>query len=215
MVTRLEKLEQENGGLQTRLSKLEQENGDLQSRLSKLEPPSQHHGMQFYSRAKDTYFEVPVYMDKLPSMDTMRRCLMRKEGVTALNLLPAMQDMEGEWTGQNNRPTGTLEGIVEHPRTAQQLAAAILSTWKDFLVPEEGLFRLVECQPKFWVDCAHEQEGSKRWTTKEHYTDFVATESKAYLYGAAQDEVIFVSSAANRAAEAAIASLEDFSLRFG
>ena len=225
VMTRLDKLEQENGGLQSRLSKLEQENGDLRSRLAKLEPPSEHHGMQFRSKAKDVYFEVPVYMDTLPSMDTLRRCLMRQEGVTALNLLPAvrrsplsrrrLQDVEGQWTGQDNRPTGTLEGIVEHPCTAHQLAAAILSTWKDFLVPEEGLFRLVECQPEFWVCCAHAQEGSKRWTTKEHLTDIVAAEPRANLYGAAQDEVVFTSPAAFEAAKAAIASLEDFSLRFG
>ena len=46
----------------TRLEKLEQDNVDLRSRLSKLEPPSEHYDVQFHTRPKDIFFEVPVYM---------------------------------------------------------------------------------------------------------------------------------------------------------
>ena len=200
MVTRLEKLEQGNGGLQSRLSKLEQENGDLRSRLSKLEPPSDHYDVHFQSRAKDIYFIVSVYMDNLPALDTLRRCLVKQEDVTALTLLPAVQGNDVEWTGPDTyRRTGLLEGVVEHPCTAHQLAAAIWLNWKDFLVPESGRCRLVECQPQFWARCAREQEGSEQWSTNHH-------DARAYLYGAAQDEVVFQSSAVNEAAQAAIAS---------
>ena len=76
MTTRLEKLELENGGLQSMLSKLEQENGELRSRLAKLEPPSDHYDVQFYARPKDIHFEVLVYMDKLPALD--RHTAMRR-----------------------------------------------------------------------------------------------------------------------------------------
>ena len=198
-----------------RLEKLEQDNVHLRSRLSKLEPPSEHYDMQFHPRSKDIFFEVPVYMDRLPSLNTLGRYLMRQEGVTALTLLPAVQEMDWTWTVQDDRLKGSLEGIVEYPCTAHQLTAAIFTAWKDFLVPEKGFSRLVECQAQFWAKCAFKQDGSWRWRTRDHVYNYIASDGRAYLHGAVQDDVIFHSSAANEAAESAIASLETFNLRFG
>ena len=140
---------------------------------------------------------------------------MRQEGVTALTLLPAVQEMDWTWTVQDERLKGSLEGIVEHPCTAHQLTAAIFTAWKDFLVPEKGFSKLVECQAQFWAKCALKQEGSMRWATGQHISNYIACDGRAYLHGAVQDDVIFQSSAANEAAESAIASLETFNLRFG
>ena len=71
-----------------------------------------------------------------------------------------MQDMDHNWTVQDDRLKGSLEGVVEHPCTAHQLTAAIFMAWKDFLVPEKGFTRLTECQPRFW--CAFAPSGRMR-----------------------------------------------------
>ena len=194
----------------SRLKMLEHKNKGLRSRLNDLEPPSTPFPVQFSTRPDDIYFEVAVYMDCLPTLDTMGRSLTEHTGVTSLTLLPAAT-LNMKWTMEDSRPKGTLEGVVEHPCTIHQLLAAIFLAWEDFLVPEPGFCRFFKCQPQFWAACACQQEGSIRIQTKDQHDNL---QPLAFSYGAVQDPICFASEAANEAVDKAMDDLQELSCKY-